>query len=146
MNDYFANPDSATKKAGFFQEFLFLSHYSSPKRINFVKVKRVGEDLLGATRLWGRVYLLDKDGKEITKVRIALIWSLLGKRESILDTLERIGNRVDEVQFILSIYSWTCDPDLPGKTSMKLYKVSKQETIRDIVDRLKQEHQKDFMV
>ena len=143
MNDYF-NPDSATKKAAFFQEFPFLSRYASPKRIDLVRVKRIGEDLLGATRLWGHVYLLDKDGQEIAKVRLASIWSLLGKCESILDTLERVGDRGDEIQFILSIYSWTCDPDLPGKTSLKLYKVSKQEKIQDVVNRLKQEHRKDF--
>ncbi len=146
MDDYFKKPDSATKKAALFEEFPFLSRYASQNRIDFARVKRIGEDLLGAPRLWGRVYLLDKDGQEIAKVRLASIWSLLRRRESILDTLKRIKDRVDEIQFILSIYAWSCDPELSGKVSLKLYKVPSQETIRDVVDRLKQDHEKDFMI
>ena len=145
MEDFFS-PDSATKKEAFFEEFPFLSHYTSPKRVDYVKVRRIDEDLLRTPKLWGRMYLLNKDGEEIAKVRLASTWSLLGKRESVFDTIKRIRGRISEIYFILSIYSWSIDPEVSGRVSLKLYKVPKHETVQSVVERLKQEYRKDLIV
>ncbi len=132
-----------SKVIAFFQEFPFLRKFLEVNRVGSVKVQRIDRGLMIKTpqTRWYSSYvssqsaymLLDKDGTELATVGFVRRrwWDPRREclEETIGDAIARLGNRADEIFFIL--YSNPMFQSGGFKTyEVTLYKLPKGFTIR----------------